>query len=142
MKISIVTATYNRKEFLQDAIESVQKSILDPLQGVSFEHIIYDDGSYDGTHTMFPNEEWKNICYYRAERNEGVASAKVAAVAKATGDYVYILDSDDVIVGRALYNFASEAIKNPSIAWFVSDFLRVNDHLQYLIGEDYYGWNF
>lgn len=142
MKISIVTTTYNRKDFLREAIESVQKSILAPLQDVSFEHIVYDDGSDDATHTIFPNKEWKNVFYYRADHNEGVAAAKAAAVTKTTGDYVYILDSDDVMVGRAIYNFASEAIKHPSTRWFVSDFLRVDDTLRYLVGEDYYGWNF
>lgn len=142
MKISIVTTTYNRKELLQDTITSVQNTILTPLKDVSFEHIIYDDGSSDGTHTLFPNTAWKNVVYYRSEHNEGVAAAKSAAVAQATGEYVFILDSDDIIIGRAVYNFALEAIEHSTTSWFVSDFLRVDHNLRYLIGEDYYGWKF
>ncbi len=43
---------------------------------------------------------------------------------------------------RTLYYFVQAARKSPETDWFVSDFLHVDDELRYIIGDDYYGWNF
>ncbi|MEP7103191.1 MAG: glycosyltransferase [Candidatus Dojkabacteria bacterium] len=143
MKISVITSTYNRKDFLIECISSVQKTILLPLRNeVQFEHIIYDDGSTDGTEKIFENHNYINLKFIRNTDNHGQAYGRNRAVEAATGEYLFVLDSDDILLQRTLFNFADIARKNPDTLWFVSDFLRVDDQLRYLPGQDYFGWNF
>ncbi len=141
MKISVITTTYNRKILLQEAMESIERSICIPLP-IEFEHIVYDDASTDGTEKLFEGDRWKKVIYIRGVVNKGQSFGKNRAIEKATGEYIFLLDSDDVVVSRTLYNFAKLASEKTTTAWFTSDFLRTNNALAYEIGEDYYGWDF
>lgn len=142
MKISIVTPTFNRKHFLPDTIKSVLASKLEPFTDIEWEYVVYDDGSVDGTKELFGPNSSARVRYIRTDKNRGQGYAKNEAVKQAKGDYVLFLDSDDILVSRALYNFVSFARRNPDAGWFVSDFLRVDSELKYIIGGDYYGWDF
>ncbi len=141
MKISIITPTFNRKSFLAETIASVQASVLIPHADVSFEHIIYDDGSTDGTPNLFTGKSYPDVRYIRNDKNQGQSKARNDAVVEATGEYLFFLDSDDIILERTLYNFARKAKQFPDSAWFTADFLHVDDDLKY-INDDYYGWDF
>lgn len=142
LKISVITASYNRAKFLPDTIVSVQRSKLTPLRDISIEHIIYDDGSQDRTLALLESLTYDNTIYLSHSENRGQAFARNQAIKFATGDYLFILDSDDVILERALYNFSRLALQHPEVSWFTSDFLRVDSQLRYLNGQDYYGWQF
>lgn len=142
MKISIITPTYNRKQFLPDALKSVLATRLEPYTDVTWEYIIYDDGSTDDTEKLFENLKDSRVKYIRNEKNNGQSFAKNEAVKIATGDYIFFLDSDDLMLSRTLFNFISLAKKYSEASWFVSDFLRVDESLRYVIGEDYFSWDF
>ncbi|MDB5238887.1 MAG: glycosyltransferase [Candidatus Parcubacteria bacterium] len=142
MKISIITPTYNRKHLLQETVESVKKSLLIPYEDVSWEYIIYDDGSTDGTPELFQKEQHPNIRYIRNDNNQGQSKARNEAVKEARGEYLFFLDSDDILLQRTLYKFAAKAKEFPGAGWFVADFLHVDENLRYIIGDDYYSWNF
>lgn len=141
MKISIITPTYNRRAFLAETIRSVLASVLIPHTDVSFEYIIYDDGSTDGTPELFKGQAYPSVRYIRNEKNQGQSKARNDAVAEAAGEYLFFLDSDDIILERTLYNFAKKAKQSPGSSWFTADFLHVDAELKY-INDDYYGWDF
>ncbi len=89
--ISVVIATYNRPEYLKEAIESVIKQTY-PIEQI----VVIDDFSpIDSQRVidMFPNE---NILYYRKDRNMGVSNSRNIGIQKSTGDYIAILDDDDL----------------------------------------------
>src|SRR4051812_49877495 len=48
MHFSVITPTHQRRELLPEAVASVRATINAPLD-FSFEHLIYDNGSRDGT---------------------------------------------------------------------------------------------
>lgn len=87
-KVSVIIPTYNRLWALPEAI----KSVLDQTFS-SFELIIVDDGSTDGT------EKWvKEKCpsaKYIKKENGGVSSARNRGIEKSRGRYIAFLDSDD-----------------------------------------------
>lgn len=142
MKISIITPTYNRKQYLPECIASVQKSVTLPYTDITYEHIIYDDASTDGTETYFKEHHIPHVTYIRGTTNIGQSAGKNKAIQQASGEYIMVLDSDDIITERALYYFADAAKQNPHVGWFVADTIRVTHELRYLIGQDYYGWQF
>ena len=93
--IRVVIPTYNRKDVLLNAVNSVlnqQKSEFD------YEIIISDDGSSDRTSELFKRNKNKRIRYFFFKENAGVNVARNRGIAKAKGEYVIFLDSDDVMV--------------------------------------------
>jgi hypothetical protein len=92
--ISVVLANYNGAEHLAEAIESVVAQDYD-----NFEFIVVDDGSTDGSRDIirafakrFP-EKIVPIC---KAKNEGQAEGFNVGVARAKGELVSFIDSDDL----------------------------------------------
>lgn len=136
--VSVVTPTYNQAKYLPDCIESVSKSVFAPLD-VRFEHIVFDDGSTDETQRAC--SKYPFVKYLRWEKNKGQSAAMNEAIRQAKGEFIFTIDSDDVVMQRTLYHFYS-ALRDSKNRWVYSDFLRVDRDLSYRIGDDYYGWNF
>ena len=88
MKISVVIPTYNRKNLLKRAIQSVIKQTLHP-----FEIIVVDDGSIDGTQSWLADEFPFVRCLY--QNNSGVSRARNNGIKSAQGSWIALLDSDD-----------------------------------------------
>jgi len=97
-ELSVILATHNRRELLVRCIESLSGQEADPG---SFEVIVADDGSSDGTAEAV--EQLQTPFSLRCLRLEkgGQAAAQNAAIAAAAGRVALILD-DDVIAGPRL----------------------------------------
>jgi len=106
LKLSILTATYNRANLL----EQLYKSIINNLDdNIEVEWLIMDDGSTDSTKqeiSKFINENKVEIKYFFQE-NQGKMQAINNLVKNATGDLIIECDSDDYFT-----NDAFEIIKN------------------------------
>jgi glycosyltransferase involved in cell wall biosynthesis len=88
-KISIITPSYNQGHFIEETITSV----LD--QGYpNLEYIIMDGGSKDNTVEVIKKYE-KHITYWVSERDKGQSDAINKGFARATGDVINWLNSDD-----------------------------------------------
>jgi glycosyltransferase involved in cell wall biosynthesis len=90
--VSVVIPTYNRAHLIERTIESAL--------GQSFrnvELVIVDDGSTDGTAALMAQKYGgdSRIRYF-TKPNGGPASARNHGFGQARGDYVALLDSDDV----------------------------------------------
>jgi glycosyltransferase involved in cell wall biosynthesis len=87
--VSVIIATYNRAEFIGQAVESA----VDQTYG-KIEIIVIDDGSTDNTHEVLKKYEGKIKYIYqkRAERS----AARNRGFRHSRGDYIAFLDSDDV----------------------------------------------
>jgi glycosyltransferase involved in cell wall biosynthesis len=85
--ISVIIPTFNRKDFILQAIQSVQE------QSVHVDEIIVvDDGSTDGTKELLKDE---NIVYIY-QKNSGVSKARNTGIKKAKHEWLAFLDSDDL----------------------------------------------
>ncbi len=63
----------------------------------------------------------KRICYAALEENLGISGNTNEALSLARGDYIVFADHDDVISPDAIYSFAEEVAKDPSIDMLYSD---------------------
>lgn len=91
-KISVIMTVYNTdKEYLAEAIDSVlQQTYTD------FELLLIDDGStIDYTDLPCIHSD-QRIIYSKLPENVGIAMARNFGLAKATGEFIAFLDSDDV----------------------------------------------
>lgn len=88
MDISVIIPTYNRKNTLPRAVESVLNQTYKPV-----EIIVVDDGSTDGTKEWF--SEMYPLVHYIYQVNSGVSSARNTGINSARGDWIALLDSDD-----------------------------------------------
>jgi len=88
--VTAVIPTYNRADLVCEAIDSVLAQ-----DYPSFEVIVVDDGSTDGTGEMLTRRYGDRIRYIWQE-NAGVAAARNAGIRAAQGDYIAFQDSDDL----------------------------------------------
>lgn len=91
MKLSILMPVYNEYATLVAAV----KEVLDVNYPCTFELVIVDDGSTDGTRDLYPTLAADSRVIVRLhERNQGKGAAVGTAAQVATGDYVIICDAD------------------------------------------------
>jgi len=90
MKISVIIPAYNHEKYIAEAITSVlNQSCQD------FELIIINDGSTDSTEQRILSIQDRRI-QYLSQKNSGAHSAINLGISLARGEYVSILNSDDV----------------------------------------------
>lgn len=92
-KISINIITYNRAAYLPEAIRSVlEQSFSD------WELIIVDDASTDNTESVVKNfiAADSRVKYFKNDQNKGVARSRNRALMASQGDFIAVLDSDDL----------------------------------------------
>lgn len=92
-QVSVIIPTYNRKELLARAMESVLRQSY-PVT----ELIIVDDGSTDGTGEMIASMEDPRIHYVYTKMNRGAAAARNVGMTHVSSDmdFVAFQDSDDL----------------------------------------------
>lgn len=102
-KLSIIIPCYNSEKTL----EMTLMSVLDQTYQ-DWEVLIINDGSTDATETIA--SDWVNKDQrfkYFSKSNEGLGKARNFGIAKAVGEYILPLDSDNLVEP----DFASNAIK-------------------------------
>ncbi len=107
VKVSVVIPVYNVEDYLRDCLDSIVNQTLTDL-----EIICINDGSPDNSLEILREYEQKDdrIKVYDQE-NGGHAVATNRGIELATGDYLYLMDSDDIVELNALelsYNRAEE----------------------------------
>jgi glycosyltransferase len=90
MKISVVTAVFNRVATIGDAMASVKAQ----SHGTT-EHLIQDGGSTDGTLDVVRRAATGDTQIV-SERDGGIYDAINRGIARATGDVIGLMHSDDV----------------------------------------------
>lgn len=99
-RVSVIIPTYNRKHMLGEAIASVANQTWPDV-----EIIVVDDGSTDGTTERLTEDAGltgKGLLKFERQENGGVASARNRGLSLATGEFIFFLDSDDLIFADAL----------------------------------------
>ncbi len=99
-RISIITVTYNSKDVVENALESVERQNYE-----DYEYIVVDGGSTDGTIEIVKNykEIVSNII---REPDDGLYDAMNKGLSLATGSLVWYLNSDDRLTPGALETVA------------------------------------
>lgn len=127
LKISLVTPVYNAsKQHLDDLLKSIQIQ-----KNHDVELFLSDDGS-TSVETLNWFENHKNtphLTILRSDKNSGIAAATNAGIAKATGDWIGLIDHDDALVPYALSRI-SRALKDaPDCKFLYTDEVIADENL-------------
>jgi glycosyltransferase involved in cell wall biosynthesis len=109
MKISIITASLNRKEFIGAAIESVLAQ-----NYPDFEHWIIDGASSDGTLALLRQYPHLKVL---SEPDRGVYDAWNKGIRRASGEVIGFLNSDDQYT-PGTFGLVSESLARSSALVF------------------------
>jgi glycosyltransferase involved in cell wall biosynthesis len=115
MRISVVIPAYNAAQFIARTIASVHAQTLTPL-----EIIVVDDGSADGTAAVAEALG----CRVMVQRNAGVCAARNVGILAARGDWIALLDHDDIWLPEKLERQARAVELCPDVACIATDFVR------------------
>lgn len=112
MKISIITATYNSAATVRDTIESILKQT-----HYDWELIIEDGLSQDDTLRIVREYEpqCKGRMHIFSEKDEGLYDAMNRGIARATGDVIGILNSDDFYYDDYVLEDINRAMEKQSV---------------------------
>ena len=109
--VSICTPTYNRPEYLRQAVASCGAQTYP-----HFEVIITDNSTNNESADMASKWTDRRVRYYRNNGNIGPTQSVLRGLSLATGKYIKILMDDDLIKPRSLELMVKALEENPSAA--------------------------
>ncbi len=114
--LSIVIVSYNTKKITEDCLESINRSLTGTK--IKYEIIIVDNGSHDGSAQLLETmsrDNHNNLVYKQTGQNLGFGKGTNLGVKISQGKYILLLNSDTIVLNRAiekLYNFYIENEKH------------------------------
>jgi glycosyltransferase involved in cell wall biosynthesis len=118
-KISVAVPAYNAEPFLRAALDSVLAQTVQP-----HEIIVVNDGSTDRTEEIALS--YGSQIRYIKQENQGLSGARNTAIHVATGDWIALFDSDDVMTPQKLAKQIAVIEANPELVLVYSAFTYLN----------------
>ncbi|WP_099361311.1 glycosyltransferase [Fredinandcohnia onubensis] len=125
-KVSIIIPTYNRASYLKESLESVLFQTYP-----NKEIIVVNDGSTDETDKIL--KEYQHSITYISKENGGKSSAINLGMEKATGDYIWIFDDDDIALPKKLEIQIRKFQENKSIGLIHTSAIYLQEYNNSLI---------
>ena len=134
--ISVIVPIYNTEKYLVECVESLRKQTYSNI-----EIILVNDGSTDASIEIcdgFAEKDSRVRVFHK--KNEGVAVARNFGIQQSNGQYVVIVDSDDIAVDRmieVLYTQIKENDADIAVGnYYIYD--ESDGHFYYYIIDDDY----
>ena len=105
MDVSIIIVNFNTKDITQKCIESIFQHTSD----ITFEIILVDNASSDGSVELFQKDNRINLV--KSDANLGFGRANNLGFQYATGKYIFLLNSDTLLKNNAVKLFYDTAEK-------------------------------
>lgn len=129
MKLSICIPTYNRPQYLENCLNSIL--LAKKEEKIKFEVCVSDNGSKHNINKIIKKFNNKlNIKFHKFKKNMGISVNFLKVINMATGEYVWMLGSDDMVMPDAFKYLKKIYNKNNDV-----DFIFVNSfnlHKSYL----------
>src|SRR5690606_19064498 len=110
-RVTVSMAVYNGASYLNAAIESILNQTFNDL-----ELLIVNDGSTDATQSIVNSYSDPRIRLINNTRNRGIAYSRNRGWKEAMGDFVAVLDCDDIAVKNRIELQYAHMTENPDLA--------------------------
>lgn len=117
-RVSVIIPTYNRKDLLREAINSVINQTF-----TDWELIVIDNGSTDGTNDMVQSAYKGRIRCHTIPHSALPADSRNAGIRIARGPYIAFLDSDDLWMPEKLERQIHVLDQDKAAGWSYSNAL-------------------
>lgn len=115
---SIIIPTYNRADFIYNTIHSVLNQTFQ-----DFEILIVDNCSTDNTQEIVSKIDDSRIQFFINDQNFDRSYSRNRGIHLAKGNFITLLDSDDLMVKSCLQDAYDSILKYPSISLFHCDYM-------------------
>jgi len=119
-RISIVMPSFNQEAYLEEAISSILNQDYPNL-----EFLVYDGGSSDQSPAIIAQYA-SRLAYWRSEPDRGQSDAIVQGFARASGDLLGWVNSDDALLPGALRAIAQVFQANPGGGLFGGNYMLID----------------
>ncbi len=126
VKVSIIVPVYNTEKYIAKTLDSLIGQTLD-----SFEIVVVDDGSTDGSSAIIRQYEQKypNLIHAYWKENGGLGSARNYGLQYARAEYIGFVDSDDWVNAEMYQSMYQKAVSE-SYDVVICDFISIFDGWQ------------
>lgn len=123
-KLSIIVPVYNVEKYIRPCIESIFNQGLDDAD---FEVIIINDGTPDRSMEMIADilAAHKNITVINQE-NQGLSVARNNGMAKTKGEYIFMVDPDDLLIDNSIGVLLEKALESKAEV-VTADYLQMGN---------------
>lgn len=132
---SIITPVLNNKNGLLSTIESIKKQNLE-----SYEHIVIDGGSTDGTLEIIKNE--KNIVKWISEKDRGIYDAINKGLKLSQGKYINTINSGDCYYSKDSLNIIKNYFEKNNVSFIFGAVLKKKVYHKYEPNKMFWTFNF
>ncbi len=119
VRVSTIIPTFNSAATLRAAIDS---ALAQEIEG--HEIIVVNDGSTDETTEIL--HSYGNRISFIEQTNHGFNHARNVAIERAAGQFIALLDADDIWLPGRLAKSVAALNRNPSATLAFSDYIRIN----------------
>lgn len=122
-RVSVVVPAYNATRTIAATLRSIQAQTF-----TDFELIVIDDGSSDGTKELVEEiaRDEPRLALHR-QPNGGTAAARNAGIARARGEFVALLDNDDLWLPHYLESMTGALAAEPAAGFAYTDAWVLDD---------------
>lgn len=119
--VSVIIVNYNTKNITKQCINS----IVEHTRDINYEIILVDNASSDGSQALFRLDN--RVVFIESDTNLGFGKANNLAYKQARGEYVFLLNSDTILLNNAIKIFFNEHSKMPADVACLGALLRAED---------------
>lgn len=133
MDLSVIVPIYNVEKYVRTCIESIYRQELDENR---FELIIVNDGTKDHSMEMIADiiQQHHNIIVIN-QANQGVSVARNNGLAQAKGEYILMIDSDDLLIDNSIKLLLEKALETKAEV-VTADYLQMsNDEIDRFLAD-------
>jgi len=133
--VSIITPSFNQAEYLEETIRSVLEQNYPRI-----EYLIIDGASTDGSVDLIRKYE-DHLAYWVSEKDHGQAEAINKGLARATGDIVAWINSDDFYFQGAVASAGRVFETHPDAGLVYGDTVAVDENGEFIHFPKYGLWD-